>query len=97
VKLYVCWDARPKHPIIGEHPCGTAYEALREAGYDPEVVKTYGSAKLLPSFLNLGRKRVRELSGGNEEVPLLELDDGEVIQGSGKIISWAGGHPASSA
>jgi hypothetical protein len=93
VKLYVCWDARPSHPILGEHPCGTAHQALVAAGHDPEVVKTYGS-KMLPDVLNPGRKRVRELTGGNNEVPVLELDDGEVIQGSGKIISWAGGHPA---
>jgi hypothetical protein len=36
---------------------------------------------------------VKELSGTNE-VPILVLDDGEVISGSGTIASWAKQHPA---
>lgn len=29
------WDAKPKHPVLGAHPCGLAPEALVEAGHDP--------------------------------------------------------------
>lgn len=95
MKLYVCWDDRPKHPIIGGHPCGIAHKKLVENGHDPEVVKAYGWTKL-PEFLNntSGRKRVRELSGGNDEVPALELDDGSFIQGTREIIDWAKANPA---
>lgn len=93
LRLYVCWDNRAKHPLLGTHPCGVAYEALREAGHDPEVVRSYGWAKL-PSFLNQtpGRRRVRELTGA-EEVPVLELDD-EVVAGTEQIVAWAEANPA---
>jgi glutathione S-transferase len=33
------------------------------------------------------------LSGTNE-VPILVLDDGEVVSGSGRIVHWAREHPA---
>jgi glutathione S-transferase len=42
------------------------------------------------------RAEVRELSGTNE-VPILVLDDGEVISGSGTIARWAQEHPAAKA
>ncbi|HKJ36900.1 MAG TPA: hypothetical protein VKA36_10065 [Solirubrobacterales bacterium] len=98
MKLYVCWDTRPKHPIIGKHPCGIAHEALVEAGHDPEVVKARGWAAL-PEFLNSskGRREVRELSGGNDEVPALVLDSGEFIQGTHEIVDWAKANPAAGA
>ena len=94
MKLYVCWDTRPSHPIIGSHPCGIAHEALCAAGHDPEVVKAYGWAKL-PDFLNAtpGRREVRELSGGNDEVPALVLDSGELVQGTKEIVAWARANP----
>ena len=41
MKLYVCWGTFGS-PRPGGHPCRNAYEALREAGWDPEVEKTYG-------------------------------------------------------
>ena len=42
------------------------------------------------------RAEVTELSG-TPEVPILVLDDGEVISGSGEIASWAKQHPAARA
>jgi glutathione S-transferase len=39
---------------------------------------------------------VKELSGTNE-VPILILDDGEVISGSGPIARWARDYPAARA
>lgn len=94
MRLYACWDSRPHHPLLGAHPCGAADEALRAAGHEPEVVRSYGWAKL-PSLLNQtpGRRRVRELTGA-DEVPVLELDDGEVVAGSGRIVAWAEANPA---
>jgi len=94
MKLYVCYGTFPS-PRPGGHPCKNAYEALKEAGHDPELVKSYGLA-LLPDVLNQtkGRKEVRELTGGNDMVPVLVTDDGEVVQDSKKIIEWAKAHPA---
>jgi hypothetical protein len=97
MRIYVCWDNRPKHPIIGEHPCGVAYEAVAEAGWEPEVVRAYGWAKL-PKALNFtsGRREVRELTG-KDEVPVLVLDDGEVVAGTEEIVAWAQANPAAAA
>jgi hypothetical protein len=39
-----------------------------------------------------GRKHVKQLTG-QSWVPLLELDDGSTVQGSNRIIDWAGAHP----
>ncbi len=41
MKLYVCWGTF-QTPRPGGHPCHNANEALRMAGYDPEVVKVHG-------------------------------------------------------
>lgn len=97
MRIYVCWDTTAKHPVIGEHPCGVAYHAVVDAGYDPEVVKAYGWAKL-PKALNFtpGRKEVRELTG-SDEVPVLVLDDGDYIAGTREIIAWAEANPAPAA
>jgi hypothetical protein len=94
MKLYVCYGTFTKTPRAGGHPCGNANRALREAGHDPEVVKSYGLG-VLPDFLNQtsGRKEVKRLTGNNW-VPALVLDDGEVVQGSEEIIAWAEAHPA---
>ncbi len=92
MKLYVCYGTFPS-PRPGGHPCRNAYEALQEAGYDPEVVKTYGLGPL-PDFLNSpGRRRIKKMTG-NSWVPVLETDDGEVISDSKNIIAWAQEHPA---
>jgi hypothetical protein len=94
MKLYVCYGTFTTTPRRGGHPCGNANRALREAGHDPEIVKSYGLG-VLPDFLNRtsGRKEVKRLTG-NHWVPALVLDDGEVVQGSDKIVAWAEAHPA---
>jgi hypothetical protein len=51
MRLYVCYGTFRKTLRPGGHPCGIAYDALREAGHDPELVKSYG-LKELPAFLN---------------------------------------------
>jgi hypothetical protein len=90
MKLYVCWGDWKRPIFEHRHPCGDAHQALLDAGYDPEVVKTNGFGPL-PMFLQPKRRKVEELSG-QTWVPILELDDGEVISGSKEIISWAGEH-----
>jgi hypothetical protein len=91
MKLYVCygtWTATG-------HPCGAAYEALRDAGHDPKVVRAYGVGALpdVPFNLTPARRHVKARTG-NSMVPMLELDDGEVVDGSQAIRAWAQAHPA---
>src|SRR5215210_4722692 len=94
MKLYVCWGTF-RSPRPGGHPCGNAYRALRAAGWDPEVIKSYGLGPL-PDFLNAtpGRREVKRLTGDNW-VPVLVTDDGEVVKDSKRIVQWACEHPAS--
>ena len=94
MKLYVCWGTFPS-PRPGGHPCRNAYHALKEAGWDPEVEKVYGLG-ILGDALNPTRREVRRISGQNM-VPVLVSDDGEVVSGSKKIASWARDNPASGA
>ena len=93
MKLYICWGTFSS-PRPGGHPCKNALEALKDAGHDPEVVKTYGTG-LLPEGLNakVGRGPVVEKTG-QKWVPVLELDDGEVVHPSEKIVEWANANPA---
>jgi hypothetical protein len=98
MKLYVCWGTFPVpwprrgaswRP--GAHPCKRASDAIREAGHDPKVVRTYGFA-FLPDITR-GRRRVKKLTG-ESFVPVLVLDDEAVVAGSDEIVEWARSHPA---
>jgi hypothetical protein len=91
MKLYVCYGTF-RTPRPGGHPCANAYRALREEGWDPEVIRTYGWG-ILPDSMNPTRREVRELTGQNW-VPLLVTDDGDVIQDSKRIVQWAKDNPA---
>ena len=96
MKLYVCWGTF-RSPRPGGHPCGNAYRALRDAGHDPEVIRSYGLG-LMPDALNqtAGRKEVKRLTG-DTWVPMLVTDDGEVVKDSKKIADWARKNPAARA
>ena len=94
MKLFVCWGTF-RSPRPGGHPCRNAHEALKEAGWNPDVEKAYGLG-ILGSTLNPTRREVRKVSGQNM-VPVLVTDDGEVIVGSDKIAKWARDNPASGA
>jgi hypothetical protein len=76
------------------HPCAIACKALDDAGheYDVERVKGYVSMPWTWPFRRRDRAKVRELSGQNG-VPILILDDGEVIAGSNEIKEWAAANP----
>jgi hypothetical protein len=91
MKLYVCWGTFPT-PRPGGHPCRNAYNALTEAGYDPQVERVYGLG-LTPFNLTPGRNKIKQRTG-QSWVPVLELDDGELIQDSRKIAAWAKANPA---
>jgi glutathione S-transferase len=92
VKLYVCWNTNPGP--AGVHPCGRAHQALREAGHEPEVIKSRG-LRLLPDRLNQseGRREAKRLTGSTT-VPVLVTDAGDVISESKRIVAWARAHPA---
>ncbi len=94
MKLYVCYGTWKPAPRPGGHPCGRAYHALKDAGYDPKVVRAYGLGMLPDAFNQTsGRREVKRLTG-NSWVPALVLDDGATVQGSDKIVEWAEENPA---
>jgi len=96
VLLYTCGQKK-RGPAVA-HPCAKAGKALDAAGYRYEI-KTVGGYRLMPwTWGSRGDERaeVKELSGTNE-VPILVLDDGEVVSGSGAIAKWANKHPHSPA
>ncbi len=93
MKLYVCWGTFPT-PRPGGHPCANAYHALKDAGHEPNVVRSYGFAPLgRLGNLTPGRREVHDLTG-KYWVPVLVLDDGTTVDGSHEIAAWAQANPA---
>jgi hypothetical protein len=94
MRLYVCYGLFPS-PRPGGHPCRNAAMALRDAGHDPEIYRSFGLGMLpdVPFNQTPGRRKVKQLTG-NSWVPLLFTDDGEVVQGSREIAEWARQNPA---
>lgn len=94
--LYTCGQKK-RGPGFA-HPCAKAGKALDAAGYEYEL-KTVGGYRLAAwtwRARNAEREEVKCLSGTNE-VPILVLEDGVVISGSGAITRWAKEHPHSPA
>jgi glutathione S-transferase len=92
--LYTCRQKKTGPAML--HPCAKAAKALDAAGYEYEI-KTVGGYRMMPwTWGSRGgdRAEVKKLSGTNE-VPILVLDDGEVVSGSSTIARWATEHPAS--
>jgi hypothetical protein len=93
MKLYVCYTSRERHlPRPGGHPCANAYKALRIAGHDPQVERSYSFGGMPAALQTRNRKLVEEKTG-NYWVPALETDDGTWIGGSQEIVAWAETHP----
>ena len=78
-------------PLI-KHPCGVAAQALDAAGHSYEV-KVAGGFKHVPFSRRGKRKEILALSG-QEDVPILVLDDDTTINGSDQIVAWAASHSA---
>jgi len=80
------------------HPCAKAGNALDAAGYKYEI-KTVGGYRLMPwTWGNRSKDRAEvEKLSGTKEVPVLVLDDGNVVSGSGTIADWAKANPAPAA
>ena len=88
MKLYTC----PSRTIGGTvpviaHPCGRAAHALNQAGLDYEV-EVVGGFGLVPFTRRGKRDEIRRLTG-QEDVPVLLLDDGRTVVGTKAIVAWA--------
>jgi glutathione S-transferase len=94
--LYTC--GQKKFGPGFAHPCAKAGKALDAAGYEYEIKTVGGYRAAVWTWGSRGgdRAEVKKLSGTNE-VPILVLDDGEVVSGSGAIARWAKEHPNSPA
>ena len=73
-------------PLI-KHPCGVAAQALDRSGHS-YTVKTVGGFKNVP-FSRRGKREEILVLTGQEDVPVLLLDDGSTVCGSGAIVAWA--------
>ena len=95
--LYTCVHGKSfgDLPAPIAHPCGRAAKALGEAGHEYEIKQVKGGTAKFWTWPSRAQDRaeVQELSG-QRAVPILVLDDGEVVTGSGKIVAWAREHPA---
>jgi glutathione S-transferase len=96
VILYTCTDGKSFGGLPGPlaHPCGRAAKALDEAGHEYEWKKVQGGTLKFWTWPSRGRDRaeVEQLSG-QRAVPILVLDSGDVIAGSGAIVGWAQENP----
>lgn len=93
--LYVCVAGTHAGglPAPIAHPCGRAAKALDDAGHEYEVKQLKGGSLMMWTWPSRARDRaeVQQLSG-QRSLPILALDDGEVIVGSGAIVRWAREH-----
>ena len=93
--LYTCPDAKAFGglPAPIAHPCGRAAKALDDAGHSYELKQVPGGKLKVWTLPNRARDRAEiERLSGQRSVPILILDDGSVITGSGTIARWAAEH-----
>ncbi len=93
--LYTCTDGKMLAGLPGPiaHPCGRAAIALDDAGHTYEWRKVKGGRLKLWTLPARARDRAEiEKLSGQRAVPILVLDDGDVISGSGAIVTWAREH-----
>ena len=94
--LYTCTDGKSFGGLPGPlaHPCGRAAKALDEAGHSYDWKKVKGGTLKLWTLASRARDRAEiEKLSGQRGVPILVLDDGDVVAGSAKIVEWAQSHP----
>jgi glutathione S-transferase len=90
--LYVCASGTSFGglPAPLAHPCGRAAKALDDAGHGYECKQVKGGSLKLWTLPNRARDRAEvERLSGQRAVPVLALDSGEVVVGSGAIVRWA--------
>lgn len=91
--LYTCTDGKAFGSMPGPlaHPCGRAAVALDRAGHEYEWRKVKGGTLKFWTWQSRARDRAEvERLSGQRSVPILVLDGGDVITGSGEIAKWAG-------
>lgn len=97
MQLFVCPDAKAFGGLPGPlaHPCGRAAKALDDAGHSYEMRRVKGGTLKFWTWPSRARDRAEvERLSGQRAVPILVLDDGSVITGSGNIARWAREHAA---
>lgn len=95
--LYTCPSGTAAGDLPGPfaHPCGKAAKALDRAGHRYEVKQVKGGLLRVWTLPKRAQDRAEvERLSGQRAVPILVLDDGQVISGSGEIARWAQAHPA---
>jgi len=87
VILYTCPGGKA---AASWHPCGIAAKALDDAGHTYEHRRVRGGRLMFWTWSSRARDRaeIKRLSG-RRTVPILVLDDGDVVAGSGSIARWA--------
>ncbi|MGA9285749.1 MAG: glutathione S-transferase N-terminal domain-containing protein [Solirubrobacteraceae bacterium] len=96
--LYTCevGKALGDVPAPFAHPCGRAAKALDRAGYEYEHKQVKGGMLKFWTLPKRAEDRTEiERLSGQRAVPVLVLDDGEVISSSAEIVRWAEAHPQS--
>jgi glutathione S-transferase len=90
VILYTCQSGKS---FPSAHPCAKAAKALDDAGHSYEWQKVNGGTLKFWTWPNRARDRAEiERLSGQRAVPILVLDTGEVVTGSGTIAHWAADH-----
>jgi glutathione S-transferase len=92
VVLYTCSERKRFGSLPGPlaHPCGRAAKALDDARHEYELREVKGGAMKLWTWPSRARDRAEvERLSGQRAVPILVLDEGEVITGSAAIVGWA--------
>jgi glutathione S-transferase len=98
VVLYTCRVGRGFGGLPGPiaHPCGRAAKALDDAGHSYECKQVKGGSLRFWTWPTRARDRAEiERLSGQRAVPILVLDDGTVVSGSGTIVRWAQENPPS--
>ncbi len=98
--LYTCPEGKSFGGLPGPiaHPCGRAAKALDDAGHAYRLEQVKGGSLKFWTWPSRARDRAEiERLSGQRSVPILVLDDGTVIAGSGAIVNWARENPPAGA
>ena len=90
--LYTCTDGKAfgALPAPIAHPCGRAAKALDDAGHHYDLKQVKGGTLKFWTWPSRAHDRAEiERLSGQRAVPILVLDDGEVLTGTGTIVRWA--------
>jgi glutathione S-transferase len=91
VILYTCAFRKAGGNLPGPiaHPCGRAAKALDDAGQAYEIEEVRGGSLKFWTWPSRARDRAEvEKLSGQRAVPILVLDDGQVITGAQPIVDW---------